>query len=312
MAVDFFNMTEAQYVALQEYQYRDLWLHREAVLSYVSMTEAEYAALSEYQYQSLSERRLTPQARAAYHFMIACVSRAISYYRLADDSLDAFLFYIGKDAQPDFDADPEEVFTGSPTELAKDFTGEGPAVFQVAIRSRNIYGLVSQNIDTFSFELDGNDDLVSQRPAAPEETALTPSGSGNVLLTAKYFVDRERRPYWSEAQFKALRADSFAIWVTSDGSAPDPDNDPADATVALDASVDFADGIAKLNTTLGPFADGLTIKAVVRMRRTDTGPVVLDSINVDIAEAEADTDPAAAPVRVEAMLGAYLAERNGA
>src|SRR5690349_1299822 len=74
------------------------------------------------------------------------------------------------------------------------------------------------------------------------------------------------------------QADTFLIYLTADGSDPDPDLD-----TPTEVEMTKADGIARLDFTSDAFSEGTTVKVIVRTRRSGTPNV--DSSNVEIRSA---------------------------
>lgn len=220
----------------------------------------------------------TTTARGRHSVLMNVQTNFRGLHRLANDALARYELYRGIDALPELPPDeptatPWETFTGSShTTAALDPPLSGTRTYYFVLRQRNAYGLSSQNTAPWSVTIDDTGAIVATPPSAPIDVTLEPQASGVMRITARYL-------YTTDAP--ADRADRFAIWLTSDGSAPDPDNDPATAT----ATYIQADGIGKLSYTTSGFADGTTIKAIVRMRRSGTPNI--DSVNTAILEADA-------------------------
>ena len=123
-------------------------------------------------------------------------------------------------------------------------------------------------------------------PAEPFDQALVDRAGGVIEITAAYT---------SSGEPSDLIADTWAIWFTTDGSTPDPDNDPADDTVAM---VFGRDALSLLEwSAAGPYtlpaqADGVVVKVVVRARRAADGA---DSVNGTIITATVSTSGPAVP-----------------
>jgi hypothetical protein len=200
-------------------------------------------------------------------------------YRVADSTIEGYELYIGQDAAPDFTAAPDETFTALPHEtgaLAVDHA------YQLATRYRNRYNLVSQNITSWRVTTDGAGDAEAVPPTGPASTIVDPAAAGAVRIRAEYFPDVDGT---------TLAATIWAIWITSDGTDPDPDVDAVTATETMTTET----GYARLDYTSGTYADGLTIKVVVRTRRVDAGPANVDSTNTVITSTTSDTDGPSTP-----------------
>jgi len=211
-------------------------------------------------------------------------------YRIANDALAVYELYRGVDAAPDLGGSPWETFASLPhTTAALDVSH----TYRFVLRLRNRYKLVTQNIDEWSVTLDAGGNQVATPPSAPQEITLVPAAAGAVRVRANY--------YYLEDGSDA--ADTFLIYLRSDGTNPDPSVDTP-TTIAMVK----ADGIAKLNWTSGTFAHGTTIKVIVRSRRTGTPNI--DSTNLDIYTTTASTAGPAAPERATTHIGAVAEQIN--
>ena len=197
-------------------------------------------------------------------------------YRIADNDLDGYELYRGVDAAPDLAAAPWETFASLPHTTAALTPGH---TYQFVLRLRNVHNMVSQNTAAWSVIIAGDGSETPAPPSAPANGTLDPWTAGAVRLTADYF-------YLTDDE--ALRADSWLVYLTSNGVDPNP---------AVDTPTEIAmvqvDGVARLDWTSGTFADGLTIKALIRTRRSGTPDS--DSTNLDILSTTSDTDGPAAP-----------------
>lgn len=230
----------------------------------------------------------SPSMRVAieYKFFRAAVWRTgklIGRYAVANDALAGYELYRGVGAEPDFTAAPWETFASLPHDTGILATA---AVSNLALRRRNKYGLLSQNITSTSFDIDGGGNQNAIKPIAPETVEIAAIGGGVMRITAVYntVVDG------------ANAADTWVLWINSDGTDPDPDVDGATTTVAM-GGIEL---VEVLEHDTGVFADGADIRAVVRTRRTGTPDV--DSANTNVVSALAD---AAGPSR---PLGAMFYE----
>lgn len=187
--------------------------------------------------------------------VLAVEGAAEGLYRVSDATLAGYLLYRGVDAAPDLDAAPWQTFAALPyttPALAAD------ARHVLVLRRRDAYGLVSRNNAGRSVDLDAAGDELPARPSDPGSVSVAPAAGGTVLVTARY-------AYGADG---AAAADAWLIYLRSDGVDPDP---------AVDAAVEVpmirADGVAKLSYTSAAFAEGATVKAIVRTRRSGTPDV---------------------------------------
>ena len=203
-------------------------------------------------------------------------------YRVANDALIQYELYRGIDTEPDFDAAPWETPSSLPHETAALAAAPGGTerTYYFTLRLRNKYNLCSQNIASWTVTVDDAGASQADHPTAPENAAIAPAAGGAVNITADYY----------EASDGLSVASKWAIFLTTNGSDPDPDNDsPTEETMVM------VDGVAHLDYTSGTFANGLTAKTVVRTRRVDTGPVNVDSTNTTIYSTTTDTSGPATP-----------------
>jgi hypothetical protein len=213
-------------------------------------------------------------ARGTHHVYLEATAVARGYHRIANDLTRYEIFY-AKGAEPDLTGAADDTFTGASwTSPALDVS----STYYFVLRERNDYDLTSQNVASWSVIIaaDGSsDDAV---PSAPEDVTLTQATDGAVQVTAlyRYLQDDDD-----------LRADTFAIWLTNDGSAPNP----AGATTATQAIVE-TDGVALLDYTSVTQNHGATIKVLVRTYRTgDTTYSTNTAVSTTTADATGPTAP---------------------
>lgn len=198
-------------------------------------------------------------------------------YRIAKDSLATYELYHSTSGVPDIDsASPVATNAVAPSFVYAVASGQSHYLLVV---QRNKYNLVTRKRDATVFEIDGGGNEVN-RPTGPINLRLTQKDDGKIRIQAEYY-------YLEDAT--SVRADEFAVWLTNDGSNPDPSVDPTLTTV----SVVEADGLAKLDYTTGSQTDGATIKVIVRTRRTSDS---VDDGNSDIVSATADATAPSTPV----------------
>lgn len=196
-------------------------------------------------------------------------------YRMADNALEQYELFRGVDAEADLTGAAWETFTSLPHLTAALAVGH---TYNFVLRKRNVHNLSSQNISKTTVVVDGGG-AEANYPSDPSEQTLAAAAAGAARVTAQY-------DYLPDAA--AIRADTWAVWITSDGSTPNT----AAAATYTEAMV-FVDGIAKLDYTDGGHADLATLKAIVRARRSGTPDV--DSQNSDIQTVTADASGPAAP-----------------
>lgn len=153
-----------------------------------------------------------------------------------------------------------------------------PKEYRFVLRNRNKYNLVSQNTEQYKILLDGNGNEIEKSPTAPSNIIIEPAAAGKALVTAQYFYDTE----------DSYAADQWLIYYTTDGTDPNPETD---APFVVDMKK--LNGIADLSWT-SPFGgDSLTLKALVRTRRSGT-PYNYDSTNTSAVSCTGSTSGPAA------------------
>lgn len=204
-------------------------------------------------------------------------------YRVEDLAQIKYELYRGVDVQPDFAAAPWQTFTSLPFTTPALTVGH---TYYFVLRKRNQHNLLSQNVDATMIVVDAGGVLVNN-PSAPSTQTIAAAAAGKARIKASY-------DYLMDAA--AVRADTWAVWLTSTGVDPVLTN-PPDYTEAMVQS----DGQAFLDyTSAAGYTHGSTLKAVVRARRA-TGPV--DSINTAVMSTLADANGPAAPANAQTFLG---------
>jgi len=226
--------------------------------------------------------RVSRGRRAVYMHVAA---RAGGLTRVANAGLTGYLLYRGVDAQPDLDGAAWETFSTLPhTTAALDAAPAGTErTYYFVLRARNAHGLAGRDTRAWTVTVDDAGAVVATPPSAPSEAELAAWTAGAVRLTAEYLYAGDGDD----------QAGVWAIWITSDGSAPDPSGAP-DAT----STMLKRDGVAKLTWTSGEYADGTTLKVLVRTRRndgTEASPTWVYSTNTAALTATAETDGPSAP-----------------
>jgi hypothetical protein len=208
----------------------------------------------------------TQSDRGTYNLRLQFEQHDRGEYRIADTTIEGYELFYAFDAEPDLTAAPWETFSSLPHESAA-ITGEGLHYF--VLRERHRWNLCSQNITSWVVELDGADNEIMRAPSDPVAVQIRASANATALLRALYYYDED-----TERQ-----ADQWLIYITDDGSDPDPD---VDEPVVV--NMVKADGIAKLRWASPAYDDLDTVKAIVRARRTsplrDSGSTTIVSIIV--------------------------------
>lgn len=211
-------------------------------------------------------------------------------YRVANDDLDRYLLYLGIDSEPEFVGDPWESFTALPHTSGPIYSGtpSGAHSYHLVLRKQNAFGVISRNIESFIVNVPAGGGVDPIRPSGPDMVAMISDGAAP-RISARYLYGRDGDN----------SATQWLIYLTNDGSEPDPDSDEP-----IVSSMVQADGVADLDYTGDVLLGGAIVKALVRTRRVDAGPVNVDSDNATILTiAISDTEP------TEPDSGALLGDR---
>jgi hypothetical protein len=199
-------------------------------------------------------RAMLATARGSATMSVTYAGRLGGRYRAANDALDRYELHIGTDAAPDLDAAASETFASLPHATAALAAGHA---YHLVLRRRNAWGLVSQNTRAWVVTIDASGNELPTPPSDPTQISLTPAAGGTITVSARYAYD---------ADGVANQADRFVVYLTADGTDPDPATDVPAAIVVMRK----ADGVARLDYTAGPYADGTEVRAIVRTRRSGT------------------------------------------
>ena len=214
-----------------------------------------------------------------------------SRQRVEEDGAEADLVWVNSDpdpslASPDLTTDPDQVETSRPWTVTITPPMSGELTYRIVSRRRNKYRVnssnqVSDGKDQSSYQLtiDSAGNEIVQAPSDPINLTATAIAGGVVRVTAEY-----RYPVDADN----IQADTFAIWITTSGTDPDPDVDAVTAT----ESMVKVDGVAYLVYDTGAQANGTVVKAAVAARRSSDG---VDSAAEGVVSATADTSTPSAP-----------------
>jgi hypothetical protein len=239
---------------------------------YTSGTGVALASVSADAYAGLWLRRIvaanalpSPSRRCMIHWQwtqgdVTYFGQAIGKFRVARDSYSEVRLFHAVGAAPDLNGS-YTVVSSSPAQVTG-LTTAGRHYF--ALRRRNRYGLVSQNVETWSVELNSSGNVVADAPSSPSEVSLVGGASGSVVVSALY----------AYAADGLKQGNEWRIWVTTNGSDPNLLSAPT-AIVTMGKS----DGLAKLSYAVTGLSGSWEVRAVVRVGRTSDSKV---SINTDV------------------------------
>jgi len=179
-----------------------------------------------------------------------------------------YQLFVGQDAPPDFDAAPQD------TAAAQEDLSYGPLdadhTYYYEELYRNAYGLVAAPQETTRLPLDAEGDVLINPPSGPSDVGLLAQSDGTILVTARYFKSLDAA---------AAQANKWAIFLTADGTDPDPDVDePVVETMSSSGILEY---------TTAAHLDETPIRCIVRARRDDGENPVSDSENAAIYTATA-------------------------
>ncbi|MGB0714278.1 MAG: LamG domain-containing protein [Phycisphaerae bacterium] len=213
--------------------------------------------------------------RAKRRYSISLAGR----YSVENTNLEGVLVYSKVGADPNPEVDIPQVFSGLP--ISNLVLNQQEGVHHILVQRRNRYGLRSENLITAFVELDSGFAPVTRKPTGPRGASLTAAAGGTVTVEARYIRGADK------STLEDRRADTWHIYLRSDGTDPDPSADTP-TVIAMTS----ADGIPRLSWTSAAFANGATIKVIVRTVRSSDGR---DDGNLDIMTATATADGPAAP-----------------
>lgn len=212
---------------------------------------------------------------------LAVAQQAAGFYRVADPTLARYELYRGIDASPDFTAGPWQTFTALP------FTTPALSVshtHHLVLRRRNAWNLLSQNAQETLLRIAVDATLTPAPPSPPQNVNASAASAGKIRVSAEYLY----------APDGPNAADLFLVFLTSDGSAPNPAGAPAASVPVV-----RADGVAKLSYLTAGYADGTLVKAIVSVRRSGTPDS--DSTPSAIVSAVAATAGPASPTGIASL-----------
>lgn len=181
------------------------------------------------------------------------------------NGIEGYCVFVGRNAMPDFDAEPAGFSATFPASLSIEIPTE-PMDLYVVVRKRNSYGIYSQNQHATILRVDATGNLMYSDITLPVNLVILPSPNEYFKILAMY----------EGFDFDFDLADEWRVYF-SEGSPPDP---------SVDAPV-FSGTISSqyLNAKVGPYPTGnTTYHAAVTLYRTVDGfetAAVTASLTVD-------------------------------
>lgn len=249
-----------------------LWIHREIISGINASVQVE--------------------SRIGIQFDVDGITYAYTpsgLYRIADATVARDLLYVGQDARPDFSASEFANSTARPWSTALAAPPSGTREYQLTVVERNDYNLDGLNRKTHRFLIDSGGNDVTPELVDPEDISLTNITGGEVDVQATYQPRADADP-----------ADTWLLYVTTNGVDPNPGSDtPTEVAITAASSYGLTPA-RKLLHTLGPNDYGTDLRVLVRVQRSGDSE---ESGNTAISQITVATQN---PVRVNwtvAMLG---------
>jgi hypothetical protein len=234
---------------LEPWESYGLWIHRTVAAATPATHEATIAINLQYDVAGVTYTR-----------------QYAGRYGIADDSLVGYVLYAGEDAPPDFAGAAAATSATEPFTYALTPPGSGTTDFRLVCRWRNAYGLISQNVYSWNFEIDSTGALVNSPLAPPEDVTLTQLPGGYVDVEAVYYAPRDASP-----------ADTFRVYSKA-AADPAPGVDtPAEVLVSPEGIPSLGHGsmwgapVYGLKYRLGPYAWGTDLRVLVTAYRSSDG-----------------------------------------
>ncbi len=202
-------------------------------------------------------------------------------YRVQRTDLAQTGIWIGLGALPDFEAAPDETWTGATHTTSLGLTL--PATVWAAFRTQNAWGMWGIPTTPVRYDIDAGGDVAQVAPIAPTDVSVGQTSGNLPTVGAIYDADADGDS----------RAALWVIWMETDGTDPDGSGTPAGYVRMLNnAAVDdlawISDGAALM--------DGTPVSVLVRTRRLDSAGgtafspdvIQLDDTNTGPLKVDAD------------------------
>ena len=221
-------------------------------------------------------------------------------YRAADTTIEKWELYVGEDASPDFTAAPATTSATLPITHALTPPGAGNKEFIYVTRFRNRYNLLSKNIYERSVTIDSGGAVVGADVSDPVNISAVETAGGEITVQAYYQRVLDSSP-----------ADTFNIYINTDGTNPDPsaDSPVATHTMTVRDSIGSYRTLDKVNggKNLGPYGLGAPLKILVTVERSSDNEESSNTTPVSLTITKAKP---VKPINREMMLGSVFGERQ--
>lgn len=177
---------------------------------------------------------------------VAYEQTAYGYFRIGDTALEEYTFYLGDGAAPTYSS-PTTTSTSLPftSALAADST------YYYVTRYRNRYGLESFNVLSQRRDINVSGVDVTATLTDPTDITLTSASGGEVDVTLTY-----------RGSTDATMADTWRLYITSDGTTPSTSGTPADTAMGTGG---FGLNDVTQTITIGPYDYGTVVKVIARV-----------------------------------------------
>lgn len=235
---------------------RALWIHRHVPADAIVETDQLSGLEVSYTYDGTTYTNM----------QVRC------YFRIGDTSLEGYELYVGDGIAPDFDSAPAATSSTIPF----DYALPADSIYNLAVCYRNRYNLRSFNVLTTRKVIDAGGVDITDILTNPSSITMESKPGGEVDLTMTYLGSTD-----------TTAADTWRLYITTDGSTPDPGTDtPVDHTMQSTGL-----GLNDVTQTiqLGPYAYGTVVKVIAR---TYSSTLVDESNSLTVTTETVDTqDP---------------------
>jgi hypothetical protein len=207
-------------------------------------------------------------------------------WRVAQTAVERVEVWVGQDAAPDKDEDPDYVGTASPIEtgaLAADHT----YYFTALPRNKWNVRLEDDGLSTATIHVDAEGGQLGPLPEGPDIVQVVAQGEGQAEVRAVYYANREGA---TAGTVFLYRARWWLLYVRADGEDPVP-GDPDEPVVSAMMGGEYAP-LEQLRAAIAThYLEEQPIRVMVRTRRIDLVEVegeeelqeqIRDSENVDV------------------------------
>jgi len=185
------------------------------------------------------------------------------YIAVQEEALELYQMFVGEDTAPTIDTTSATLpFSSS----AVSSPVSGTKDVNVTVKFQNAWGLVSFNEYQHTRTIDTSGEEDSSGLTIPYDITVEDTAGGGILVSAKY-DDRLDGPV----------ADKARIWISGDGTSPDPTSDTPVAEIAWEfLNQFFPSAVREIRHDFTDYTGGQALKVLVTTYRTQDD---LDSTN---------------------------------